>query len=285
MKKIKYHLLFILVSMGCFLYAQKEDLLPDGVKATESYIDTIIKNYSDENAFAFDIETITNLARIPITVHIIRNIEGKAGVAIADINDGIDMANNHFENIGIHFFIDTINYVDDYNYSFINYNSNRKELLSIYAKSKQINLYLADSIQMGTEMSYGYTYFPDAPDSNYIFLNKEYINGNYLTTMLGHYFGLLSTHETLGGNETANEENCDGTGDFICDTWADPDLFQQVDTTCHYTGEYKDGNSDFYVPTVANIMSNTLDGCKCKFTTLQYRRMYYYFMKYRQYSF
>jgi hypothetical protein len=211
------------------------------------------------------------------------NREGTAGVGQQDIKNSINLANSYFKNAGIQFFIDTIQYINDYNYSFIAYNDLKKELLIKYAVSNMINLFLADSIKLGDDYTYGFTYFPDVADSNFIYLNKNYARGNYLTTMLGHYMGLLSTHETAGGRELASENNCSSSGDFICDTYADPDLFNEVIDSCRYIGTMRDNNGRYYVPSVANIMSNSPDECKCILTPSQYRRIYYYYNKYRRY--
>jgi hypothetical protein len=279
MNKIRFILILFLFVISRFAFAQ----LPDGVTATSSYLDTIIKNYTNENAFYFDLSSIKTSVNISIQVHIIKNIKGTSGVSTTDIYSSVNNANTYFKNIGIHFFIDSIDYVNDYNYSYITYNTNRIELLTKHSTANKINLFLADSIVLGTTQSYGFTYFPNVTDSNFIFLDKDYIPGNALTTMLGHFMGLLSTHETAGGMELASEKNCAASGDFICDTYADPDLYDQVDDDCTYTGSMKDGDGKYYVPSVANIMSNSLPNCKCIFTPLQYRRMYYYYKRCRQY--
>jgi hypothetical protein len=257
--------------------------LPDGVTATQSFLDTISMNYSDENAFTFDLYSDEPAVNIPVRVNIIMNTEGSAGVALSDIVYSMNIANDFFKNAGIKFFIDTVEYVNDYNYSSVAYNNLRKELLAQYAVSNKINLFLADSVRMGYDYSYGFTYFPDVADSNFIYLGKDYARGNYLTTMLGHYMGLLSTHETAGGRELASESNCSSAGDFICHTYADPGLFNQVIDSCQYIGTDRDDEGEYYVPTVANIMSESPDECKCILTPQQYRRIYYYYHKYRQY--
>jgi len=271
-------------------YCSFAQLLPDSVHGTKSFINEIIKNYKDENTFAFDLNAINLSVKIPVRVHIVRNVKGTSGVSSADINSSISTANSYFKNIGIQFFVDSVNYINDYNYSYITYNYNKTELLTKYALLNRINLFMVDSIDLLTirssssgRTSYGYTYFPNAPDSNFIFLDKQFVPGKYLTTMLGHFMGLLSTHETKGGSEMANENNCAKSGDFICDTYADPDLFNQVDSACNYKGSAKDTTSKFYIPTVANMMSNSPDNCKCIFTELQYKRMFYYYLRYRQY--
>jgi hypothetical protein len=251
--------------------------LPDGVTATRSFLNEIINNYKDENLFSFDLDAVATHVNIPVEVHIVMNKKGNAGVNPNSIYNCVELTNGYFKEAGIHFFIDTIDYVNDYN------NNLKKELLIKYAVNNRINLFMVDSIKLGSVSSYGFTYFPDVPDSNYIFLDKNYLSGNSLTTMLGHFMGLLSTHETGGGKEQADEKNCAEGGDFICDTYADPDLLNQVIDTCRYIGTMRDDVGKYYIPSVANIMSNSPDKCKCILTPLQYRRIYYYYFKYRQY--
>lgn len=284
MNNLKLIFFILIISLtGLSGFAQMP--LPDKVTGTASYLDTVAKYYAKENAYPFDLNDANLNARIPVRIHVIKTIAGTTGVNISDIESSLATANSFFGNIGMRFYIDSVNIINDYHYGFIARNHYRKELLTLYGVKNKINLFLADSIQMNpsaAEKTYGYTYFPDAVDSNYIFLDKKYAEGKYLTTMLGHFMGLLPTHETGKGMELASEKNCSSTGDFICDTYADPSLYNQVDTTCTYMGSARDNSGEYYVPTVANIMSNSPDECKCIFTPQQYRRMYFYFLKYRQ---
>jgi len=279
MKKIRNLLLLAaLFFINCLTSAQ----LPDGVTATPSFIDTIIVNYQEESSIPFDPGSTDPVVSIPLNISIIMNRKGLPGVSRSDIDFSVDLASSYFRNAGMEFYIDTIQYISDYNYSFITYNKLRKELLTKHAFSNSINIFFADSIKMGSNASYGFTYFPDEPDSNYIFLDKDCSRGNFLTTMLGHYMGLLSTHEAAGGREMVNGENCASSGDLICDTYADPDLFNQVIDSCKYIGNTRDETGIYYIPSVANIMSNSADKCKCILTPMQYRRIYYYYHRYRQ---
>jgi hypothetical protein len=257
--------------------------LPDGAIATQSFLDTIIVNYADENSVTFNLTSSDPSVNIPISVHIIMNRKGSPGLDLKDIKYSVALANGYFKNAGIRYFIDTVEYINDYNYSFITNNKLRKELLTKHAINNRVNLFLADSIKMGTGECYGFTYFPDEPDSNFIYLDKEYAAGNSLTTMLGHYMGLLSTHESAGGRELASEKNCSSSGDYICDTYADPGLFNEVIDSCKYIGRMRDDSGRYFIPSVANIMSDAPDRCKCILTPLQYRRIYYYYHMYRQY--
>ena len=257
--------------------------LPDGVTATQSFLDTIRVNYSSENTVPFDLNSVTISSSVPIRVHIIKNRKGLAGVVTSNIKNSVSLANSYFKNAGLFFFIDSINYIDDYNYAFITYDKLRKELLTKYLVSSRINLFFVDSIKLGNERVYGFTHFPNVRDSNIIYLDKNYASGTSLTTMLGHFMGLLSTHEYRGGQEQRDEQNCATSGDFICDTRADPGLFNQVIDSCNYIGTMRDNHGKYFIPSVANVMSDSPDKCKCILTTLQYRRIFYYFHKYRQY--
>jgi hypothetical protein len=129
---------------------------------------------------------------------------------------------------------------------------------------------------------YGFTFYPTDSLKNYIFMKKSIFHENNLVTQLGHFFGLLSTHENINTTGLANNSNCATTGDLICDTWPDPDLYGQIDDKCNYTGYATDVEKNFYTPSVANFMSNSSMKCKCIFTIQQYRRMQYYYKKYRE---
>ena len=58
---------FLIVSFALFaLVAQAQ--LPDGMMASQSYIDTIRANYKNENAIPFDVNTVRSSFRIPVRV-------------------------------------------------------------------------------------------------------------------------------------------------------------------------------------------------------------------------
>jgi len=181
------------------------------------------------------------------------------------------------------FNLQPVQYINDYHYASVSDAGNMEDLVKTNSAERTINLYLVDFVRTDTVPCYGFTFFPDDTIRNFIFLNKDFIRGNYLVTLMGHFFGLLSTHDTLGGYEYVSENNCAESGDFLCDTWADPNLFGRVDTLCTYTAAIQDGFGQDYVPSVANLMSESRDKCKCIFTPQQYRRMLYYLKKSRHY--
>ncbi len=271
--------LFVITALNFTAQAQS---WPDGVKGKKTFVDEIILNYNAEKNIPFDIDQPSLSVKIPIRLHIIKNIDGLDNADPSQVYNSLEKANTLFKTIGISFFIDSVNYIPDYNYAFITEGILFTEMLTLYATAGKINLFLADSVRMDSVRTYGYTYFPTAIDSNYIFLDKKFINGNYLSTMLGHFMGLLSTHDKRGGMEMANEQNCAQSGDFICDTYADPNLYAKVDDKCIYNGYSTDPSGAYFVPSVANVMADSPDNCKCKFSPQQYRRMYFYYLRYRK---
>ena len=97
---------------------------------------------------------------------------------------------------------------------------------------------------------------------------------------LGHCFGLLHTHKSIGeehvirenGNDDSCEVNCYDTGDFLCDTDAsnsirDDVLFNGLD--CSYDLVENDECGYIYTPQIDNFMSYTHFECAYTFTQQQ----------------
>lgn len=271
--------LFFLLLWGSILNAQ----LPDGTTATPEYINELLKNLPQENALNFDTSSVDLSVRLTIAVYIVRDSNGNLNVDPNSISQILKMANNYFKPIGIRFNVSSITNVDDYHYSYFSIEKRPEELLKKHSTQKTINLYLVDYIEKDSVPYYGFTYFPVDTLNNFIFLRKDFFTENYLSCMLGHFLGLLSTHERAGGVELVNESNCSATGDYICDTYADPNILNLVNDKCLYFGMSTDPAFSYYIPSVANIMSNSPGNCRCLFTKQQYRRMYFYYKKFRQY--
>lgn len=257
--------------------------LPNGTVLTMDYLNELEANLVDERLMPFDPENPDLNERLGIEVFIIRDKHGDSNINISDLDESIDILNGFFGKMGVEFNLNNITYVPEYEYAFITHTDSTMELETRYSIENKINLFLVDSIKLYGTHYFGYTFYPTEPERNFIFLRKEYILDNYLVTLMGTFFGLLFTHETLGGTEFVTGTNCGTTGDYICETPADPLLFGMVDSICHYQGTVLDPESNFYIPTVANIMSESLDFCKCIFTNEQYRRMKYYLFNLRDY--
>ena len=91
--------------------------------------------------------------------------------------------------------------------------------------------------------------------------------------MIGHYFGLYTTHETQFGAELVDGSNCETTGDLMCDTDADPQGGSIGNCTMIDPTDSQDANGQFYTPPTCNIMGWYTNTCDKKFTVDQYNRM------------
>lgn len=89
---------------------------------------------------------------------------------------------------------------------------------------------------------------------------------------MGHVLNLPHTHD--GGTELVDGSNCSTSGDYICDTPADPGLStSNVNGSCLYTGTSTDANGDPYNPLTNNFMSYAPHYCRNSFTQGQIDRM------------
>lgn len=87
---------------------------------------------------------------------------------------------------------------------------------------------------------------------------------------MGHYLGLIHTHDNEYGAELVDRSNCSTTGDLLCDTEADPNLYDLVNNDCSYSYSTTDSNGDFYTPPLFNHMSYSNSNCRKEFTPLQF---------------
>ena len=103
--------------------------LYDGTIATDTFIKTIIKNISNENAMDFDLSSVNLSTKLSISVHVVCDTSGNIYVTKPQVVSVVQTANNYFKNIGIQFSVDSFDIVKDYNYLNISKNNNTSELL------------------------------------------------------------------------------------------------------------------------------------------------------------
>lgn len=200
-------------------------------------------------------KTLADTINLPIRVYIFQDILDKK-----DILRAFEKVEQHFYGTGIKIQVDNnIYHIEDekfYSYS----KSMESELLDMSYDSSVINIYVFPSVNTPTNVL-GYTYI-NGP--NAIFMSYSgFINQSSLSHELGHKLGLLHTHAY--GNELVNGDNCDVTGDGVCDTPADPGLTGLVNE-CQYKGYVIDANGDTYTPDITNIMSYSPSNCRNTFT-------------------
>jgi hypothetical protein len=223
---------------------------------------------------------------LSVTVFVVKNQAGIAGVDSASIYNAISTLNLYFSPIALTFRIcSAIRYVDNYNFDRLSHEASNepltsKDLVTLNFVKNTINLYLVSSLrdQNFIEVD-GYTYMPGSVGKDYIFLRKDAIGSSNLAHQVGHYFNLYHTHETAlygGVVERVTRgagANCSNAGDRCCDTEADPNLGTQPVSGCVYGGTARDGNNDLYSPSPKNIMSFAPDVCRCAFSRTQLLRV------------
>lgn len=139
-----------------------------------------------------------------------------------------------------------------------------------------INVYYVDEVTTNSgDGLCGYAQFPWVanPSNRYIVMSKSpgcLIRGTTLAHELGHFYGLLHTHDSFMGLEFVNGSNCMTAGDGLCDTPADPNLGNgYVANNCTYDGTVVDPLGQPYAPSVANIMSYAPSQCVNRFSPEQ----------------
>lgn len=114
--------------------------------------------------------------------------------------------------------------------------------------------------------------------------DKAWLNASTLSHEMGHFFGLQHTFGKSPQENTTLEKpdgsNCLDEGDFICDTFADPN--GKINKNCKYIG-LSDAKKHGFNPPVNNYMSYYRNDCKNEFTAGQYASMNAFANKYRKY--
>ena len=164
------------------------------------------------------------------------------------------------------------------------------ELKTRFSLRRRINIFFLDYINNEDCGSSTFKGIFTENDAN-IYIERACIDSlaEQVAHHLGHTFGLLNTYDPLT-IELVDGSNCATTGDFLCDTPADPfgqsifnatpaelDLIAQnllntsFFSSCEFVYEIKDPNGQYYQPDMGNIMSAY--PCKCGFTQDQFRLM------------
>ena len=218
-----------------------------------------------------------------LMVHITRDTFGNVIANPDNIQDAIDLVNLWFEPICVSFHIEKVDTIDNFQYNVPENNNELQQIWNNHNADNRINLYVIQDLSM-------ITYEPVYATPEGILNNS---NGGIIITnfaaaieplwaihAFGHYCGLLNTNNDWG-EELVNGDNCEITGDQICDTPADPQdpfapfegLNIYYDIACHFIYLTQDPNGEYYVAQTGNAMSNYPTSCWCGLTFGQFERM------------
>jgi len=231
--------------------------------------------------------------KFSIVFYVILDTAGLPGQATPSaINQFMDTLNDRFKRICVKFENCSTVYIHNSSYGEWNRITTDTIVTSQWHTDKTINIYLVDSIlQNFSYEAQGYTYppptSPTVTPKDVIVLEKwQLLVNNCVISFhhIGHFFGLLHTHDEINpalvatpppppgvaSKEYVDRSNCLIHGDGLCDTEADP-----------LGGAAKDGKGDFYLKPVDNYMSFSSNSCR--FTQQQFNRMAYIMITARRY--
>lgn len=181
--------------------------------------------------------------------------------------------NQNFNASKLHFVIDDkINFVKNNEFTLEKiYEKARAENYFLkYGKDRKINIFIVKSegilngyTSVLTEKFHRYN---KNKKHNAIFIsNESFFNQSTLEHEMGHFFGL---QHTFGGNpvsfstdELPTGENCQNSGDWLCDTPADPNI---IIARCKPLEDISPFRPDF-----SNFMSYYPNNCKFQFSPQQ----------------
>lgn len=215
-----------------------------------------------------------NTRVVPIVAHIVRRSNSSGGLSRADLNASVARANNMYRSVNLQFQVCQVKYINNnalYSHRYMydddkNNTSNgayRKLGMSSRSVARKLNIYFVQSSQTS------WSNFPSrsARKQHIIMRNDHTRNESTLGHEIGHWFSLLHTHETYRGAELVNGSNCSSSGDFVCDTAADPG--SGFRSNCTYGGSSRDANGQRYNPDPRNVMSYASKPCRNRFSNGQ----------------
>ncbi len=250
LKKITPPVLSALLALSGFtLHVKGQDNFCNTYTGEEffEYYDNLLKNRPKLKSGQADDFWIN----VPLSIQIEEN-GGTPAISVADIMDNLDTVNKWYSAGKIHFFIcGDISYYDEDSSAPTNL---RTPNIRIYRSSQGCGATIGNNVGINVNCT----------RTIKVILGHE----------LGHVLGLGHTHGFNTGttNELVDGSNCDVAGDKICDTPADPGLYNNVNASCQYTGGLKDANGDPYQPATDNLMSYSKDECMNHLTNEQLER-------------
>jgi hypothetical protein len=268
------NIIFLLITM-CFFYEVKAQTNVCGTSPLSKEQYNKLKLISTETQSSKDFRMPGVVRNVTLNINIMVYPDGPI-TSIADVQMQVDSANYYFANAGIEFTICNVNLVP-YTHNWFGWDINyENQIGAVYDLPGCLNIYYVDYIPNAS--AYAYYAMPYSPDR---IIMGQRLSGEIFAHELGHSFNLIHTHGDVlspyGTEEWVNGNNCATTGDLICDTPADPNLYvNRVDTLCNYIDTTSADSLGFlFVPDTRNIMSYTPFKCYEHFTQGQYDRIAY----------
>ncbi|ABG58257.1 conserved hypothetical protein [Cytophaga hutchinsonii ATCC 33406] len=268
--KYIYLLLFLFCS-PLFVFSQNYSDT-DTSKTVKLSSDAISRYYSSGR----NLRTSAANDIVPLKIHVVIPESSASYIDSISIMREIGKANLVFASIGIEFQLcGAIDFIPNNRWLNLDSYDEQWELLDAYNDPRTVDLFIVAQINQISACGYASLGWDG---DGFIVIQNPCYNEDVLLHELGHYFNLYHTHDDLYGKELVNGSNCSTAGDFICDTPADPNLYNMVSSqTCQYTSSQTDANGTVYHPNPANFMSYAPQNCRNTFTPQQLQRMRFFY--------
>lgn len=218
-----------------------------------------------------------------VMAHLVRDTTQSINSTPQEIEAALDLVNSWFEPICTKFVLRQVDTVDNFQYSIPKSFNVLEQIWTNHNADNRINLYIVSDVGfVSTEPVFATFEGILQNESGGVLINYQALNDApvWLVHALGHYCGLLNTNEDFN-NQLVNGENCETTGDKICDTPADPfNPFDQennissfLDMGCRFVYTGVDANGEYYLTQTGNAMSLYPTDCWCGLTYEQFERM------------
>lgn len=209
---------------------------------------------------------------IPLSIHIVRMTDGTGGFTLNQLDLAMKHLNQMWEPVGIQFFQRGLGYINsDYFFDLPAADQTRRdELRQVSPVANTINVYFTNLNGPCGQSSYT----TDSVQGVLIDNGCAGTGSNPSTFAheIGHYFDLYHTHETVFGVDCPSGSICSFAGDLLCDTPADPNLTDRVDSSCIYDNSASTPSgcgTTAYAPATRNLMSYSTKPCRNQFTSGQ----------------
>lgn len=269
---MKYYLLFVISFIFLTSIAGQSNIKYCGTEMAPTYKDDIQELLSAQNN-----DCNYGTTSIPMALTFLMKSDQSSAYYEGLENEIMDSISSHFIPNGLHFYLvaPPVFIYEDLVYNFVI--GENVEYIWPGIKSNRLNVVIAKSVSYGN--GGGICGIADAYP-NTVLIDYDCIPANTISHEIGHEYGLAHTHHTQFGIELVDGSNCQTAGDLICDTPADPNRGDLVNSDCTWRGTYEDengfdiylldANGDKYQPDVSNLMSYYGGyGCRNDFTYQQ----------------
>lgn len=256
-------------------------------------------NYRTEKK-VYNVGNSRSTSPILVTIKptIFRRSNGTGGITITQLKWAINNLREHFVQANIEFAVCGPRIIFDdvlFNTLYADLNDandfdDPDLVLQDYMTPDAVDIFFVQNMEVAGGASLPVHKNGQANERDWIAIDNDFVATPALMAHeMGHYLGLLHTHESTADRhdadpnvfdankvELVNGFQCNQRGDNICDTDASPDLSgaNLVDANCNYIGTLTDLNGTPYTPDPRNIMSYARGACKSIFSNGQINKMH-----------